>query len=283
MVDIDRWAEDFCVWAVTPSKNCACNAFVVDRTFTGRGGSGICVGDEFFTDVPCISKLFALIFCVNVDVHGDEQTAVQNENDMVIDRVFGVGDGAKEFHEDDRSFWRAFLFVVVERAATSEQNWVEFDFSCEVVTCIHCFQCWDVGVVETGGRVCIWFGWLGADVGGLQCGEVGARDFCCQKGKDVPICSCCILKPGWVLGLLCESRDTFEVRWKYLVRWPIGSGHFWAETGYGWWVIRVWSCVVCCKKLTEGRCTYLRLSHISYSIARILRTIPTMTLNTTAE
>jgi hypothetical protein len=75
--------------------------------------------------VPCISNLFALIFCAYVCAHGDEQAEVWNKNGMVVDRVSGVGDGAKEFHEDDGSFWTACLFDVVERAASSRQNGVE--------------------------------------------------------------------------------------------------------------------------------------------------------------
>jgi hypothetical protein len=60
-----------------PLQNCACDAFVADGAFAGRGASGIYVADKFFTDVPCISNSFALIFYVNVGVHGDEQTAVR--------------------------------------------------------------------------------------------------------------------------------------------------------------------------------------------------------------
>jgi hypothetical protein len=70
--------------------------------------------------VPCISNSFALIFCVNVGVHGDEQMAVQNENGMVIDGVWLVRDGAQEFHDDDCSFWRALSCVGVERTTVSE-------------------------------------------------------------------------------------------------------------------------------------------------------------------
>jgi hypothetical protein len=90
--------------------------------------------------VPCILNLFALIFCVDVCVYGDEKLEVRDVNGMVVHRVSGFGDGAKEFHEDDGSFWGAFMSVVVERAALSEQNGVEFDFPCEVVTCIYCFN-----------------------------------------------------------------------------------------------------------------------------------------------
>jgi hypothetical protein len=71
-------------------------------------------------DVPCILNSFALIFCVNVGVHGDEQTAVRNENGMVIDRVWLVRDGAQEFHDDDCFFWRALSCIGVERATVSE-------------------------------------------------------------------------------------------------------------------------------------------------------------------
>jgi hypothetical protein len=55
-----------------------------------------------------------------VGVHGDEQTAGRNENGIVIDRVCFVRDGAKEFHEDDCSFWRALSCIGVERATVSE-------------------------------------------------------------------------------------------------------------------------------------------------------------------
>jgi hypothetical protein len=72
------------------------------------------------TDVPCISNSFVLIFRVNMGVHGDEQPAVQNENGMVIDGVWLVGDGAQEFHDNDCSFWRALSCIGVERATVSK-------------------------------------------------------------------------------------------------------------------------------------------------------------------
>jgi hypothetical protein len=70
--------------------------------------------------VPCISNSFALIFCVSVGVRGDEQTAVRNENGMVVDRVLIARDSAQECYDDDCSFWRALSCVGVERATVSK-------------------------------------------------------------------------------------------------------------------------------------------------------------------